>query len=73
MRRLGQNYSKYLKSMKRINNLEKTGERIIPKKYTNEEDYLIYLRHLFSYIYAKRIVSNNFKILEVGSGEGYGS
>jgi ubiquinone/menaquinone biosynthesis C-methylase UbiE len=37
------------------------------------EDYLIYLRHLFSYIYAKRIVSNNFKILEVDSGEGYGS
>jgi len=37
--------------MKRINNLEKIGEKSIPKKYTNEEDYLIYLRHLFASTY----------------------
>lgn len=56
-----------------IKQITKTGERILPEKLESAEEYLIFLRHLFAYEFAKhRITKTNF-VLEVGCGEGYGS
>ncbi len=49
------------------------GERIIPEKFESKEEYLIYLRHLFAYEFAKDKFSDNSYVLEVGCGEGYGT
>ena len=53
--------------------ISKTGERIIPEKFESREEYLIYLRHLFAYKFAKDNISKNSFVLEVGCGEGYGT
>lgn len=50
----------------------KTGERILPERIESEEEYAIYLRHLFAYEFAKDLVPKDGYILEVGCGEGYG-
>ena len=53
--------------------LSKSSLRIIPGKYDSREDYLLYLRHLFAYAFAKDTISGNSLVLEVGCGEGYGT
>ena len=53
--------------------LNKTGERLIPESFTSKEEYLMYLRHIFAYSYAASHISKNDLVLEVGSGEGYGT
>ena len=53
--------------------ISKTGERVIPEKFESREEYLIYLRHLFAYEFAKRKIPKNSSVLEVGCGEGYGA
>ena len=46
---------------------------IIPEEYSSKEDYLLYLRHMFAYESAKNIIPKDSFVLEVGSGEGYGT
>jgi len=53
--------------------LNKTGERLIPEGFSSKEEYLMYLRHIFAYNYAINQISSNDLVLEVGSGEGYGT
>jgi len=50
----------------------KTGERLLPEKIESTEEYLIFLRHLFAYEFAKHRVAKTDLVLEVGCGEGYG-
>jgi ubiquinone/menaquinone biosynthesis C-methylase UbiE len=53
--------------------LSKTTERLIPENFGSKEEYLLYLRHLYAYkTAAEKILKNSF-VLEVGSGEGYGT
>lgn len=61
--------------IKSLNNFinKKTGEQIIPKKFESKEEYLLYLRHLFAYYFAKDNILENSAVLEVGCGEGYGT
>lgn len=47
--------------------LNKTGERVNPKKYNSLEEFLIYLRHLFAYKAAKKFLTQK-KVLEIGGG-----
>jgi SAM-dependent methyltransferase len=51
----------------------KTSERITPEAFKSREEYLLYLRHLFAYGFAKGTVAENSLVLEVGCGEGYGT
>ncbi len=51
----------------------KTDERILPEDFRSKEDYLLYLRHLFAYEFARHKASENSLVLEIGSGEGYGT
>lgn len=53
--------------------LDNTGERLIPEGFSSKEGYLMYLLHIFAYNYAKNQISKNDLVLEVGSGEGYGT
>src|SRR4030042_7005749 len=53
--------------------IRKTGERMIPEDFESKQEYLIYLRLLFAYEYAKKKTSKRESVLEVGSGEGYGT
>lgn len=53
--------------------LDKTGERLIPEGFSSKEEYLMYLRHIFAYNYAMKQISKNDRVLDVGSGEGYGT
>ncbi len=53
--------------------IKKTGERVVPEKFESKEEYLIYLRHIFAYEFAKKIISKKSSVLEVGSGNGYGT
>jgi len=53
--------------------IKDTGERIIADNLKSKEDYLLYLRHLFAYEYAREIIPKASVILEVGCGEGYGT
>ncbi len=54
--------------------LPNTGERIIPEYYLrSKEEYLVYLRHLFAYEFAKTKLSKENYVLEIGCGEGYGT
>jgi SAM-dependent methyltransferase len=51
----------------------KTSERITPGNFQSKEEYLMYLRHLFAYEFAENELPGNCLVLEVGSGEGYGT
>ncbi len=46
---------------------------MLPERIESEEEYLIYLRHLFVYEFAKDLLPKDGYILEVGCGEGYGT
>lgn len=47
--------------------------RITPNNFSSKEEYLLYLRHVFVYKFAKDKIPQNNLILEVGCGEGYGA
>ncbi len=53
--------------------LKLTGERVVPGDIRTLEEYLQYLRHLFAYEYVKSQLRADDKVLELGSGEGYGA
>src|SRR3989344_3026164 len=53
--------------------LSKTQERIIPENFDSYEAYLLYLRHLFAYEFAKNVIDKNSFVLDIGTGEGYGT
>jgi len=53
--------------------ITKTGERIIPENIETSAEYLLYLRHLFAYEFARSIIPKDSLVLEVGCGEGYGT
>lgn len=50
-----------------------SGERIYPEKCQTAEDYVLYLKHMFAYEYAKGVIKPNAKVLEIGCGTGYGT
>ena len=51
----------------------KTDERIMGENFESENEYLIYLRHLFAYKFATDQIPENSFILEIGSGSGFGT
>ncbi len=53
--------------------IKKTGERVIPENFKSREEYLIYLRHKFVYKLVEKKYIPFGRVLEVGSGEGYGA
>lgn len=53
--------------------MAKTAERIDPERFDTREEYLLYLRHRFAYEYAKLRIRPADAVIEVGSGEGYGT
>lgn len=53
--------------------IKKTGERMIPNNFQSNEELITYLRHLVVYKYAKKKIKKNHLVVEVGSGEGYGT
>jgi len=53
--------------------LTKTAERVAPERFSTREEYLVYLRHAFAYEYAKSRVKPTDEVIEIGSGEGYGT
>ncbi len=53
--------------------LLKTGERVVPDEFKSLEEYLSYLRHLKAYQFSQEFLPHNNIILEIGSGEGYGT
>jgi ubiquinone/menaquinone biosynthesis C-methylase UbiE len=54
--------------------LTRTSERIIPEHFLqSKEAYLLYLKHLFAYEFAKEYISTENSVIEVGCGEGYGT
>lgn len=53
--------------------ISKTNERIILQGFRTKEEYILYLLHLFAYDFAKKQISNESLVLEVGCGEGYGA
>lgn len=55
------------------NHISKTGERILPDQIETREEYLLYLRHLFAYEFARNQLHEDFHVLDIGCGEGYGT
>ncbi|MCK4753322.1 MAG: class I SAM-dependent methyltransferase [Planctomycetes bacterium] len=53
--------------------ISKTGERVIPEDFKSRQEYILYLRHLFAYEFAKHQIPKDSVVLEVGCGEGYGA
>jgi SAM-dependent methyltransferase len=47
--------------------------RIDPEKTGTRDEYLLYLRHLFTYEFAAKALPRDSIVLEIGCGEGYGS
>ncbi|OQA91412.1 MAG: putative S-adenosylmethionine-dependent methyltransferase [Elusimicrobia bacterium ADurb.Bin231] len=50
-----------------------TGERVVPEDIKSKYEYITYLRHLFAYSYACRLVKDKKNIIELGCGSGYGA
>lgn len=54
--------------------ISKTSERVIPdESMASKEEYLLYLRFLFAYEFAKDKISESSSVLEMGCGAGYGA
>jgi len=53
--------------------LKKTVERIVPGEFKTREEYLLFLRHMFAYEQALTFLEEEYKLLEIGFGEGYGA
>ncbi len=52
----------------------KSTERIIPDQWQGSvEEQLLYLRHVFAYEFALAMVKPDRQVLEIGSGDGYGT
>jgi len=52
----------------------KSTERIIPDQWQGSvEEQLLYLRHVFAYEFALTLVKPGQEVLEIGSGDGYGT
>jgi len=50
------------------------GERIIPEEFkVARQQYLLYLRHVFAYDFAIKMIPRESTVLEVGCGGGYGT
>lgn len=47
--------------------------RVMPGDIKNELAWVVYLRHLFAYETASEMLQGKRKIIEIGSGEGYGA
>lgn len=48
-------------------------ERIHPSQHRSREKYLLFLRHVFAYEYVIEQIDSEARVLEIGSGEGYGT
>ena len=55
------------------NPLSNTGERVLPERFESAEDWLVYLRHEFAYRFALGEIPEGSQVLDIGSGEGYGT
>ncbi len=53
--------------------LKNTGERLLPGEYNTVDEYVMILRHKFAYNHANKYLSKSDVVVEVGSGEGYGT
>lgn len=53
--------------------LENTRERLIPSEARSLEDRIMVFRHVFAYDLADRLLPAAGNVLDLGSGEGYGS
>jgi len=53
--------------------MRKTTERLTPENFRSAGEYLMYLMHLFAYQLAADRLPHGSRLLEVGSGEGYGT
>lgn len=54
--------------------MPKTSERLVPDKMQKRvNDRVMYLRHVFAYEYAKKSITHDSSILDMGFGEGYGT
>ncbi len=49
-----------------------TGERVVPDDCRTRDEYLMYLRHVAAYEAAAQRLAGSGRVLDVGSGEGYG-
>lgn len=56
-----------------MNQPRHTVERIHPEHFRTREKYLLYLRHVFAYKYARAQARKTDIVLEVGCGDGYGT
>jgi len=54
-------------------NLKTTGERLIPDDMQTPVEQMQKFRHLFVYYHLKNILNKEFNVLEIGTGEGYGT
>ena len=53
---------------------KKTAERILPEHYnSNIYDYLLFLKHKYAYELALKNMKSDYKVLEIGFGDGYGT
>lgn len=53
--------------------ISKTRERMYDENFKSREDYLIFLRHMFEYEFAKNNIKKNSFVLDIGCGGGYGT
>lgn len=56
-----------------VEKLQNTGERLLPDECQSVEDRIMAARHEFAYKFARQYVSGLNVVVEVGSGEGYGT
>lgn len=52
---------------------KKSGARIVPTEIKSKVEYILYLRHLFAYEVARRMIPKRSIVLDLGCGEGYGT
>lgn len=53
---------------------KRTAERILPENYLfNIYDYVLFLKHKFAYELALKNIKSDYKVLEIGFGDGYGT
>ena len=53
--------------------MKSIAERVYPGDIESVEAYVLYLKHLFAYDFARSQIKVGCRILDVGSGEGYGT
>ncbi|MCR4847948.1 MAG: methyltransferase domain-containing protein [Bacteroidales bacterium] len=66
--------SRYSLSQYDFDVFEKTSERIVPELYQETvEQWVLFLKHLYAYEFAKSLIKKGMKVLEIGCGDGYGA